>query len=115
MITKLGRIAQNADNPLRQAVAREVIDHANSDEDVKHFLLDVLQHGCISGVVPSLIYYVDTHSFYDKHYNAIEALREEYEETIGKPLQVSGDLKNYLAWFAFEETAYRIAGKLDVI
>jgi hypothetical protein len=62
-----------------------------------------------------LIYYKDTHIFYDKHYDEIEELREEYEEMVGEALKIQGDLKNFLAWFAFEEVAYKIASDWDLI
>ena len=37
------------------------------------------------------------------------------EDALGEALCIQGDLKNALAWFAFEETAYRIGySKLDL-
>ncbi len=59
-----------------------------------------------------LIYY-NTHAFYDKHYAEIEALREEYEESTGEPLQIKNDLKNHLAWFAFEQVAYQLVCEIE--
>ena len=35
-------------------------------------------------------------------------LKEEYEESIGEPMTIPYHLKNYLAWFGFEETARRL-------
>ena len=78
------------------------------------FFKDLLNHGCVSGMVWSLIYFTDTHAFFDKHYDEIEAIREEFEDGTGLPLTIKGDLKNFLAWFAFEETAYRIAVELEL-
>ena len=66
-------------------------------------------------MVSGLIWYTDTHRFFDKHYHAIEELREDFEESIGVPLSVKGDLKNHLAWFAFEEVASRIASEWDIL
>ena len=43
------------------------------------------------------------------HYAEIEELRTEFEDMIGEPLTIKGDLKNALAWFAFEHTAMRLA------
>jgi len=62
-------------------------------------------------MVGKLIYYKDTHAFYDKYYAEIEVLREEYEELIGEPLNIKNDLKNFLAWFAFEQVAYQLANE----
>ena len=69
---------------------------------------DLLHSGCQSGVINSLIYYADTHAFFDHHYDEIEELREDWEDQTGQPLEIRGDLKNWLAWFAFEETAWRM-------
>jgi len=65
-------------------------------------------------MVSGLIYYSETHAFFDQHYEEIEDLRIATEEEIGEPLKIKGDLKNFLAWFAFEETAYQLAQELDL-
>jgi helix-turn-helix protein len=68
------------------------------------FAQDVLTHGCVSGVVTELIYYKDTHEWFDTYYDEIMELVEEYEEMLGEKLQWNGDMKNWFAWFSFEET-----------
>ncbi|MDO6733002.1 hypothetical protein Q4577_23645 [Marinovum sp. 2_MG-2023] len=60
-------------------------------------------------MISSLIYYTDTRGFFDTHYSEIEDLREEVEDELGAPLTLQRDLKTNLAWFAFEETAFRMA------
>jgi len=72
------------------------------------FAKDVLQHGCQSGTVSELIYYKDTHKWYDEFYDEIEELREELENSLGEPLKVNGDLKNWYAWLGFEETTRKL-------
>ena len=59
-----------------------------------------------------MVYYSDTHAFFDKHYDEIEELRDDWEDSVGQPLAIKGDLKNFLAWFAFEEVAYQMAEEL---
>lgn len=103
-------IAETSDNSIEKAVALEALEQ----EDIRSFFFDLAQYGCISGMVLSLIYYVDTHSFFDTHYYQIEELRSEYEESTGMPLAIQGDLKNFLAWFAFEYVAQNIADKLTL-
>jgi len=103
-------IIKSKPNSLKSAVANEALDH----EDIKCFFSDLLQHGCISGMVGSLIYYADTHKFFDTHYDAIETLRDDVETNLGEPLIIKGDLKNFLAWFSFEETAYQMALELGL-
>jgi len=106
----LDDIISNEPNSIRASVAREALDYY----DVTSFFTDILQHGCISGMVGSLIYYTDTHAYFDKHYEAIERVRDEVEENLGEALNISGDLKNCLAWFAFEETAYQLGLEMAV-
>ena len=57
-----------------------------------------------------MIYYADTHAYFDAYYDEIEELRQDWADNVGEPLRIDGDLKNGLAWFAFEEVAYRLAG-----
>lgn len=109
---KLLLIKENEPNSLKGAVAREAFEYEASE--VASFFSDLQQHGCISGMVCSLIYYADTHAFYDKHYNEIEELRQEYEANMGQPMSVKSDYKNFMAWFAFEETAYQLAMELGL-
>lgn len=100
----LQRILKDNPESIKSAVAQEALEH----DDPQSFFEDLQQHGCISGLVSSLIYYQDTHAFYDNHYEEIEELRSEYEESIGEPLQIINDLKNHLAWFAFEQVAFEL-------
>ena len=103
-------IINSKPNSLQAAVASEALDY----EEISCFFSDLLNNGCATGMVCGLIYYADTHKFFDTHYKEIEELREEYEFNIGEPLQIKNDLKNFLAWFAFEETAYQIALELGL-
>jgi len=100
----LKQICKNEPDSIKAAVAQEALEY----DDPQSFFEDLQQHGCISGLVSSLIYYQDTHAFYDKHYSEIEELRTEYEEATGEPLHINNDLKNVLTWFAFEQVAYQL-------
>lgn len=97
---------------LRSVVAKEAL--AFYQENIKTFFEDLLNYGCVSGIIGSLIYYSDTHKFYDDYYSQIEELRYDYEDSIGQPLTIKGDLKNFMAWFAFEETAYQLSNELGL-
>lgn len=60
-------------------------------------------------MVGSLIYYQDTHEFYEKHYNEIEEIRDELvEQGMEICLPSQSDLKNFFAWLSFEERAREI-------
>ena len=108
--SSLQNIINSKPHSLQAAVAREALDY----HDIADFFSDLLQHGCASGMVSSLIYYADTHAFFDKNYAAIEDLRYEVEDNLGDLLQIKGDLKNFMAWFAFEETAYQMALEFEL-
>ena len=105
---RLQNIIETKPNTLKSAVAQEALEYS----DAAAFFHDILQHGCKSGIVSSLIYYADTHKFFEKYYDAIEQIRDEVEANLGEALSINGDLKNCLAWFAFEETAYQLALEL---
>ena len=86
-----------------------------------------LSHGCSSGVVGHLIYYSDTLAFYKEHQKEIGALLTESCDDSGlsphellkdwdksDPLALEASNQNLLAWFAFEETGFRLAGAMGV-
>jgi hypothetical protein len=62
-----------------------------------------------------LIYYKDTHAFFEKHYDEIQTLKDEWECGCCEALRIEGDIKNFLAWFAFEEVANNILNKWEGI
>lgn len=111
MITKkqLKELSKDA-TPLEKAVIREAIDHDNPEG----FFKDLLYHGCQSGMIDGLIYYKDTEKFADKHWDEIEELKNEMEDSLGEPLKMETPIKNWLAWFGFEETARKIVEKLGI-
>jgi hypothetical protein len=107
------------ENSLKGVVAEillnEVSDHDN--DTIKGFIEDLLNHGCVSGMVGALIYYDDSIKFYDDNEELIEDLVQEQKESLGysKRSEFISSLngsaeditqeKNLLSWFAFEETA----------
>lgn len=104
---------KNEDNALFQYVITDLLEK----DDVVGYIKDVLKHGCISGVVSRLIYYADTHKFYDNYYNEIEDLRLELLEQGINMLEYIGenDFKNHMAWMAYEESLRQIAEDLEVL
>jgi hypothetical protein len=100
-------ILQTEPRTLRAAVACEALTYWG--DDPREMFEDLACHGCQSGMINNLIFYADTHTFFDTHYREIDDLRDATEEEMGEPLTIRGDLKNALAWFAFEETALRMA------
>lgn len=107
---KLQAIINQEPCSIRAEVAREALDY----ESIASFFQDLQRSGCQSGFIGPLIYYRDTHAFYDRHYDEIEELRCELEDSLSQPLQIKGDLKNWFAWFGFEETAYRMMEEIGL-
>ncbi len=103
-------IAQNQINNIEKAIALEALGRDN----IQDFFSDLLTYRCASGMISSLVYYANTHEFYNTHYYQIEDIRTEYEDNTGLTITVNGDLKNFFAWFSFEETAYRMAQELGL-
>jgi hypothetical protein len=111
-------------SPLIDYVLNYILSQWDDYDNKTDIFMDVLEHGCQSGIVSSLIYYDDTTKFYDNHKAEINALL--YDLGIYNPLELFGDKwdredplaldvlnKNLLAWFAFEETLRQIASNFD--
>ena len=109
---KLQEIIKNNPNTIKACVAQEALEH--SYDDIKNFFSDLQQHGCISGMIGSLIYYKDTEEFFHKHYEEIIDLKTEFEESTGESLKIPHQVANYLAWFSFEKVSYQLANELGL-
>ena len=106
-------------------------DGGATNKNAEKVINELMQHGCISGIVSHLIYYTDTVKFYKFHMQEIDALLKEAFDSTGikSPSELFGDKwddddplareqhnQNLLAWFGFEETARNLGmrAKLDV-
>ena len=110
---KLQEIVKKSPNTIKACVAQEALEH--SYDDIKNFFSDLQQHGCISGMIGSLIYYKDTEEFFHKHYEEIIDLKTEFEESTGEPMIIPHQVANYLAWFSFEHEAQKLAIKIGLL
>ena len=80
------------------------------------YIKNIAEHGCIGGTCRGLIYYVDTHAFYNKHAEEIDEILERVSEEMGELYNIlenmkrlnQTDLRNFLAWFSYEVTAQEI-------
>ncbi len=100
-------------NPLQKHVAEWINKRSEDYEDgVDGVYNDLMYGGCQSGYVGGLIYYKDTHAFYQQYSSEIEDILYEMEQDLGEsPLihkPAGDDLQNWLAWFGFEETARQL-------
>ena len=93
-----------------------------TDENItiEDAIINVLEHGCISGIVNELIYYYQTEAFFDRHKDAINKLAHELSEDIyGDKYSIYKNLqyecnKNTMAWFGMEEMTRIIADEMEI-
>ena len=119
---------QEPKNSVMRYVIDYVLDRYDDYYNKRQIFTDVLEHGCVSGIVGGLIYYSDTTKFYNKHAREInEMVREEmYNFDVDSPKGLFGDKwdeddpfveniynKNILAWFAFEYKMHELAYEFD--
>lgn len=112
-------LRRDSDNKLFRHVCSWVIQRWSDYSDKAYIFRDVLEHGCVSGIVSELIYYSDTLAFYKRYRDEINELLKELmdstglysmKELFGKnwddedPLILDTHNQNLLAWFGFEET-----------
>lgn len=113
--------------PLQIEAIDYVLDRWGDYDDKGAIFAEVLQHGCISGIVGNLVYYSQTIAFFEKHKNEINGLLTEILNEIGEtspsklfrdwdnddPLATETHNQNLLAWFGFEETLHRLSWEFD--
>ncbi len=109
---QLESMAKETDNELKKYVINYLLKNNETDEEIKEDMEGLQNHGCQSGWVSGLVYFSETRAFYDIFYEDIEELREEWEDRIGEIIKINGDLKNFFAWFGFEQKASEIYSEL---
>ena len=105
------------------ALEKKVINVILDQDEIESFMKDVVQHGCISGIVSELIYYSDTVAFFKKYKKDILDMLESEglhpSELNGwdnsDPLAQDEVNMNVLAWFGFENVTYNLASQLEII
>ena len=116
-------IKANTNNKLIKSVCNYVINEWQDYSDKKNIFTDVLNYGCQSGIVGSLIYYSDTVAFYKRYKEEINEILyqtmndcgvfspdELFNEKWDKEDPLANDTcnQNLLAWFGFEEALRNI-------
>lgn len=85
------------------------------------YIKDAAEHGCIGGGCRGLVSYADTHAFYTEHAQEIDEILAEMEESFGEPYNITenmkrlgqNDVRNFLAWLAYEVRAQEIMRELE--
>jgi hypothetical protein len=79
-------------------------------EQLKSFLEDLQNGGCMSGMICEFIYHVDCKKFYIENLDDLENIREEIEDSLGEPVKNTHRLPHYtfMCWLCFEEYCFDI-------
>ncbi len=84
-----------------------------------NYIKDAAEQGCGNGNCNGLVYYTDTHKFYEKHADEIDQIIEDLAEEMGEyDIQANmkrlgqSDLRNFLAWLGYEVRAQEIMSEL---
>lgn len=129
-IEKLNKQAIEANDGLVESVTNYILDKFDEYDNPKQIVVDVIEHGCVSGIVGELIYYSDTTAYYAKNKDAINHLLYEEMERCSEydlteffcsvvkwdpedPLALDYYNQNILAWFGFETTMRNVALQFD--
>lgn len=93
-----------------------VVDEITINEAIK----DIIDNGCISGIIAELTYYYQTEAFFDRHKDEINAIAQGLSiEIFENPYELyynlnGGCSKNTMAWFGFEEMTRIIADEMGL-
>ena len=79
-------------------------------EQLKSFLEDLQNGGCMSGIISEFIYHADCKKFYIEHLDDLENIREDLEDSLGEPVKNRHRLPHYtfMCWLFFEEYCFEI-------
>lgn len=86
-----------------------ILDQIEDYDYPEDYFEEVLKYGCVSGIIPALMYYKDTEEFFNRHVDEILDLLNEEREYGEIKFELN---RNNLAWFAFEEIVNRIYNDL---
>ena len=107
---------------LEKRVINDLLNTGLSTEELKDHIKDIVQCGCISGIVPSLVYYSDTTKFFNCYRQEILTMLTDPDKNIYSEYTYLLDQKKYsvsqkndLSWFAYDNTVIRIAFYFNLI
>lgn len=127
-IQRINQEAKANNDGLTVSVTDYILDKWDEYDDKKNIVTEVLEYGCQSGIVGSLIYYRDTIAYYEANKEAINTLLYDTMFECGNynpeslfgdkwnnddPLVLDSLNQNLLAWFGFEETMRKVAREFE--
>lgn len=98
---------------LKNNVMEILVDMQYEGYELQDVITDVLNYGCASGIVSSLVYYSQTKEFFINNMEDIFELYNEYVQEFGGGLGFEIDF-NSLSFFAFEEMTRIIANEMEI-
>lgn len=96
---------------LKLFVINDILEY-DTNEEIKDYISDVLQYGCQSGIVTSLIYTSDTKNFVKTYLDECLEILDNVIQEIGKPAFTIDS--NSIAWLGYEETLKNLVMELDL-
>ena len=106
---------------LKQETMEIINNMVKMDEmTIEEVIIEILTHGCVSGIVADLTCYYQTEAFFDRHKDEINEMAHELSNDMyGNPYELyynlnGGCSKNTMAWWAFEEMTQRIADEMEI-
>ena len=107
---------------LEKRVINDLLNTGLTTEELKDHIKDIVQCGCISGIVSSLVYYSDTTKFFNCYRKEILSMLQDPDKNIYSEYTYLLDQKKYsileknnLSWFAYDNTVIRIAFHFNLI
>ena len=106
-------IRENTESRLVVDTIDIILDQVDNEEELDLYINQVLQYGCQSGCVSSLIYAGDCREYVQ---NNIDEVLDIYNITRAESSGIPQELDvNYLAWLAFEYICFRIKNGDDLV
>lgn len=92
----------NCESELTKEVIKIALDNIDDYENPIDYFTDIMEYGCISGIVTELIYYYQTEEFFNRH---VDEILEIYNTILEQGIELDIEInRNNLSWLAFEET-----------
>ena len=110
-----GMLENTMEGTLKHDAAEIILDQVDgmNNEEILEYVAQIINYGCVSGIVPALMTYKDTDEFFNNHSDEIlELLDNDKEEGILDMNEVEFN-KNWLSWYAFERITFDIQYELE--
>ena len=107
---KLNQIKENSEG-IKLFVIDDILEFNESDDEITGYVNDVLNYGCSSGCVTSLIYHKDTKKFISDYQDEIFEMLNDFNKDFGISFEINSD---NLAWVSYEEILKNIASELGI-